>query len=172
MVARVEPGDLVAVAHDPVRLDAEATVGVFQEDPIQPPRPALGVRVPEARPLESVESVGVFRVLVAGGEVGVRETRLLEVPVRWAAGAAVEVPCYYDRRRAAGAPGQLPCPLDDELATLPAGQPALVVEVRVQVQEGEFGPQNPEQRPVGGADNPRPPAPGVLLRRLAEPETP
>jgi len=80
-----------------------------------------------------VEGVGVFRVLVAGSQVG-----------------------DGDRRSFAAAIPELCRPFKDELAALPAGQPALVVEVRVQVQERQGGSQDFEQRPVGGADDPRP----------------
>jgi hypothetical protein len=71
---------------------------VFEQDPINPSRTEVGVRVPVARALEGVEGVRAACVLIACGEVGVHEAVLHEAAVHRVQGAAVEVPRDENRR--------------------------------------------------------------------------
>src|SRR5918997_3995856 len=128
-----------------MRRRADAPPGVFEEDPIDAPRPEAGSRIAVARPLEGVKSVRVYCVLVSGGEVSVHETPFHEVAVRGAAGTAVEVPCDDGRRSALQELRQL---AEDQAAAIHAGESAYVIQVCVQVQEGKAGLQDPETRPV------------------------
>src|SRR5215213_8532215 len=156
MVARVHRGLRGAVSQDRVCLEPEALPAVFEEDPIDTtrlaavahPLPAAQQEVPHS--LERVERLRVLAVFVAGGEERVLETVLHEAPVRERPGQAVEVPRYDGRETILLKFGYL---AEDQFSALNAGEFAHVVEVRVQVQEGEAGARAREFRPVCGADD-------------------
>src|SRR5215208_3299507 len=167
MVARVRlPG---MVTHDRVGRRPEAPPRVSEQDPIYPPRPEVGVRIAVARALEGVEGVRFGPVVVACDEVGIHEAAPYEVAVRGGSWAAVEVPRDDDRYPSSVTIQELCHPAEDKPAALDAGHLAHVVQVRVQVQEGPA--RGFEIHPFGGADDPRSPAGGVPLRRVAKPET-
>ena len=117
-------------------------LGVFEEDPIYAPRPEARARLPVARPLEGVEGVRLWFVLVAGGEVGVHETTLDEAAVDGRAGAAVEV-----SREDYGRFGlqELFRFAEYKPAALHAGCPAHVVEVGV--DDAELASRVPVLKP-------------------------
>src|SRR5215210_2157213 len=102
------------------------------------------MRIAVARAPERVEGVRAFAVFVAGDEVGVHETRIYEVPVRRVAWPAVEVSCDDNWWFLLRLIGDLRRSPDDELAAFPARPGAHVVEVRVQVKNGEFRSQDAE----------------------------
>src|SRR5215208_4234818 len=109
----------------------------------------------------------ILAVLVAGGEECILETVLHEAPVRQRPGQAIEIPRHDDRETVLLEFHYL---TEDQLTTLRAGKAAHVVEVGVQMQEGETGARVPEYHPVRGADNPRSPCRGVPVWGLAEPK--
>ena len=81
-----------------------------------------------------MERPRILAVLVAGGEERVLETVLYEPPVRQGLGQAVEIPRHDDWEPVFPEFLYL---AEDQLAPLRAGEAAQVVEVGVQVQEGE-----------------------------------